>query len=290
MNKTEFLERTSVRSFIEWISSRLDVPKGFEHRYIMKRPKGQVWECDSIYSAFENYNWSFTCLHAGIGKSVKGKTFDESKKLLSELSVGLNKSIEGSNAELCQRYCFSILDWGGVLPKNREKILSIGNDIVEYFKSARIKLNPSTFNTNDNYEDIIMNAGFTKIYSLFIEDFIIYDGRVGAALGLLVRKYCEDLGLSAIPPELCFAYGNARESRPNERVQNRRNPSNEKYKFPVLGNIHVKHTNNNLRANWLLKEILTQCNSRFTMLEKNTQLRALESALFMIGYDVLSEA
>ena len=37
-----------------------------------------------------------------------------------------------------------------------------------------------------------MNSGFTKIYSLYIDDFIIYDSRVGAALGFLVRCYCEE--------------------------------------------------------------------------------------------------
>ena len=39
-----------------------------------------------------------------------------------------------------------------------------------------------------------MNAGFVKIYSLLCDDCVIYDGRVGAALGLLTRQFCEATG------------------------------------------------------------------------------------------------
>ena len=36
-----------------------------------------------------------------------------------------------------------------------------------------------------------MNAGFEKIYSVLLDGCVIYDGRVGAALGLLARQFCE---------------------------------------------------------------------------------------------------
>ena len=55
--------------------------------------------------------------------------------------------------------------------------------------------------------DIIMNSGFTKIYSLIVQDFIIYDSRVGAALGLLIKCFCEDKQKEKIPEELRFAWG-----------------------------------------------------------------------------------
>ena len=117
-----------------------------------------------------------------------------------------------------------------------------------------------------------------------IDDFIIYDGRVGAASGLLVRKYCEEKGLKTIPIELLFAYGNSKENTVG--VQNRRNPSQGIYKFPLLI-ANKKHTENNIRANWILKEILSKSISKFNTIEPQTKLGAFESALFMIGYDVL---
>lgn len=57
------------------------------------------------------------------------------------------------------------------------------------------------------------------------------------------------------------------------------------YKFPLLNN-SKSHINNNIRANWLLKEILRTTNSKFNDLDENVALRALEAALFMIGYNV----
>lgn len=284
MRKEQFLSRTAVQSFIEWISLRLDDKGSFNHHYILKRPRGVLWECDSIYSAYENYQWSFNCKSPLSGYSLTGETFEECKLLLTDLSNGLKESIAQNDTELCQKYCISILDWGGVIHGNKNKVLGLDDDITTYFRNCKERLNADVFNLNGHYSDIIMTAGFTKIYSLLIDDFIIYDGRVGAALGLLVRKYCEEKGLRAIPPELLFAYGNSKGD--DYGVQNRRNPSQGMYKFPLL-TPNKKHTENNIRANWILKEILNKSVSKFNTIDLQTQLRAFESALFMIGYDVL---
>ena len=284
MRKEQFLNRAAVQSFIDWLSLRLDDNGSFKHHYILKRPRGVLWECDSIYSAYENYQWTFTCKSPLSGYSLKGETFEECKHLLTDLSNGLKESIAQNDTELCQKYCISILDWGGVIPGNQSKVLGLDDNITTYFRNCKERLNADVFNLNGNYSDIIMTAGFTKIYSLLIDDFIIYDGRVGAALGLLVRKYCEEKGLRTIPPELLFAYGNSKDNTVG--VQNRRNPSQGIYKFPLLI-ANKKHTENNIRANWILKEILSKSVSKFSTIEPQTRLRAFESALFMIGYDIL---
>jgi len=160
------------------------------------------------------------------------------------------------------------------------------NELEVSLGDVRRRLDPSEFVTNCHYADIIMNSGFTKIYSLLIDDFIIYDGRVGAALGLLVRKYCEENALPTVPPKLLFAYGNARTT--SYQPDNRRNPGTTLHRFPALTNSSPKHIENNLRRNWLLKEVLESCNSKFNVLHPSFQLRALESALFMIGYNVIT--
>lgn len=284
MRKEQFLNRAAVQSFIDWISLRLDDKGSFNHHYILKRPRGVLWDCDSIYSAYENYQWSFNCKCPLSGFGLTGETFEECKLLLTDLSIGLRESIAQDDTELCQKYCISILEWGGVIPGNKNKVLGLDDNITTYLKNCKERLNADVFNLNGNYSDIIMTAGFTKIYSLLIDDFIIYDGRVGAALGLLVRKYCEEKGLRTIPPELLFAFGNSKENTVG--VQNRRNPSQGIYKFPLLI-ANKKHTENNIRANWILKEILSKSISKFNTIEPQTKLRAFESALFMIGYDVL---
>jgi len=285
MDKLEFLESPSVKDFVIWLGLRLDKPKSFMHTYTMKR--GNIaWSCDSIYSAYERYHWPFKCADPVTGKQLIGQTFEESQRTLLRLSEGLRQSVMDNDSERVRQHCLSILDWGGVLPKNRVKIENLGNDLPKYLDNVRRRLDPAGFDTNSDYTDIIMNSGFTKIYSLLIDDFIIYDGRVGAALGLLVRKYCEDNNLLSIPPKLLFAYGNARTT--SYQPVNRRNPGTKRHRFPVLTNSSPKHIENNLRGNWLLKEVLETCNSKFNLLHPSIQLRALESALFMIGYEVVA--
>lgn len=278
MNRKSFVADTSVKEFVKWFGLKLDKPQAFIHSCTSKRTKTE-WHCDSIYSAYEKYHWPFYCKDPVSGKTLRGETYQESERTLTQLSSGLRKSVRENDAVNTQVYCLATLEWGGVLPKNQKKILEKGDDIPKYLEAVRHRLTPSEFDTRGNYDDITMNSGFTKIYSLLIDDFIIYDGRVGAALGLLVRRYCEEYNLPNIPPLLSFAYGNARGS-------DRRNPSTKKYVFPVLTNSWAKHTQNNLKANWLLREVLETCNSRFNLLPPSKQLRALESALFMIGYDV----
>ena len=68
-----------------------------------------------------------------------------------------------------------------------------------------------------------MNAGFVKIYSLLCDDCVIYDGRVGAALGLLARQFCEATGRTEVPSALAFAFGTPKEA-PNTTNAKVRNP------------------------------------------------------------------
>lgn len=278
MNKESFVNDASIKPFILWIGDKLDRSESFVHSYQSLRSRRE-WHCDSIYSAYEGYSWPF-CYKDPINRqTLRGETFEESERALAELSTGLRKSVNDQNALSCQKYCIAILEWGGVLANNNNRILNFGDKLPEYLRDVQRKINPAIFHSTGDFQEITMNAGFTKIYSLLINDFIIYDGRVGAALGLLVRRYCEQFDLPFIPPLLRFAYGKARNS-------NRRDPSSHRFIFPVLANSWPKHTDNNIRANWLLKEVIETRKSKFNLLPPSKRLRALESALFMIGYDV----
>jgi hypothetical protein len=92
--------------------------------------------------------------------------------------------------------------------------------------------------------------------------------------------------LNEVPIELSFAWGKGKESIYRSSSENKRNPGNGKYSFPELMNNPKRHTENNIRANWLLGEILYNTESRFKEIDKTVQMRALEAALFMIGYEV----
>ncbi|MBO0937387.1 hypothetical protein J2I47_12595 [Fibrella sp. HMF5335] len=291
MNKLNFLKDQHVQNFIEWIKHKLDQKKSFLHSYkLQKNVRGQEWFCDSIYSAFENYKWNYVYTHPTNQNRLTGCSFIDSEKALNELSKTLREAIETQDDKLCVSCCMSILEWGGILSKNKdniEKIKTSKRGIANYLKNVQHRLSLSVIDLEKDCEGIIMNAGFSKIYSLIISDFVIYDGRVGAALGLLVRKYCEDNSLLIVPEQLRFSYGNSRTVLSG--IQNRRNPSTEKYKFFSLNNSSLKHIQNNIKANWLAKEIVDRHDSRFKSLHMDRQLRAFEAALFMIGYDVSQE-
>ncbi|HEY5561056.1 MAG TPA: hypothetical protein VIK72_04725 [Clostridiaceae bacterium] len=92
-----------------------------------------------------------------------------------------------------------------------------------------------------------------------------------------------------VPEELLFAWGRGRENKYISSQLNKRNPSSGSLMFPELLNKPKRHTESNIRANWLINAILKTTDSKFNKLEKGMQMRALEGALFMIGYKVKGE-
>lgn len=238
MTKNEYLKDSDVTSFINWIETKLHSPGSFVHAYQSLKPKGD-WQCDSIYSAYDKYTWSFNCTNHTTKRPEKGNSFTDSLELLKQYSIGLRESVANSLDDACQKHCFSILAWGGVLPKNKPRVEKLSSDgsLSSYLQKVKVRLNPETFDTMDGYDGIEMNAGFTKIYSLLIDDFVIYDGRVGAALGLLVRLFAEERQLTTIPKPLLFAYGDSRPVKADKiaKGQNRRNPSTALFKFHTTG-------------------------------------------------------
>jgi hypothetical protein len=130
-----------------------------------------------------------------------------------------------------------------------------------------------------------MNAGLTKYYALACDNVIIYDGRVGAALCLLVRYFLEGKGDSApqdVPGELAFRWGaqNARRGRARPR-----DPSSTRYKFSPLAYASDREwARCNVLADWVLTEARARASASWCRAEDG--LRRIEAALFMIGYDV----
>lgn len=266
MDRECFVSDSAVNDFIQWFSTKLDA--GFMHSYTDRRTK-KVWECISVYDAYKKYQWG-------------GKNFCKNAEELDKLSSDLKAGIADENADVCRDACLGILKWGSVLRGNEEKIKRIEEkkSLVQYLKDAEKKLTTGNIESRDYYEEVYMNSGFTKIYSLYIDNFIIYDSRVGAALGFLAGRYCEEKRLDKVPGLLRFAYGNSKGGT-------NRNPSTGNYTFPLLRNMgyYDNHIENNLKANWLLGEVLRRP-SKFNDLPEKRRLRALEAALFMIGYEV----
>jgi len=282
MNLSIYSKDQDVNSFIQWIEQKLSNENAFHHAYIDEK-SGREFIFPSIYSAFEQYEW-------------KGRNFDENQKLLNKYSEEIKNGINEDDENKVKKACEDILKWGGVLGNsergNKRKLNEINNridpnnqnsklNIIDYLKNVREHLNIESCEDESIYYSIYYstihcNSGFSKIYSTIVDNFIIYDSRVSCALCYLIRLYKEENLIEKIPESLKFAYSVG-------RSENRNPDPNVLYFKKLYPYNYLKY---NIIASWLLKLILEKTNSKFNDLPKNLQLRALESALFMIGYKI----
>jgi len=264
MDLSTYSKDQDVINFIQWIEPKLSNENSFIREYEFKKPK-RNFKCNSIYSAYENYFWY--------------GTFDENKEKLNEFSNRMNTGLQSKDDKSVQQTCLDILEWGHVDKKeNIDRIKSYNEEIVKILSDIKdIDL------TSCDLQDIFgihCNSSFSKIYSTIIKNFIIYDSRVSCALCYLISLFAEENSREEIPKYLKFAYsvGDGKDKNKD------RNPKKGKFKFNNLS--QDNYLINNIIASWLMKLILEKTNSKFNDLPENKQLRALESALFMIGYKI----
>ncbi len=256
MIREQFLNEPDVSGFVQWFCTKLSK---FPHAYFLRREKIN-WQCASFYEACERYQWN-------------GCDWGKTRLLLNDISICLRNAIKNMDDEVCLMACSRILQWGGVSRGNQEKLEEIDRTegLLPYLLKAKEALQANPEKCLE--EGVVMNSGFTKIYSLYVDDFVIYDSRVGAALCYLIRLYCEECGYDYVPGALRFAYGNGRGKSGN------RNPCKGKYKFRLLdqGKVHIDC---NIKASWLLKRLTELPACEFE------DVRSIEAALFMIGYEI----
>jgi hypothetical protein len=106
---------------------------------------------------------------------------------------------------------------------------------------------------------------------------------------MLIARACHSIGMTNVPPQLNFIW------MPPTTNELLRDPSFSTYRFDKVSGYaptaYRRHIESNLRTNWLLAKLVT--GSRFAALVnanhywmRVTPMRALEAALFMIGYDL----
>ena len=214
--------------------------------------------------------------------SWKGKGFKENKIELDFFHQRFRQSISDNNMDLAADTFKKAYKWGGV----RYRTNISGSWLREAYKDGSLvrKISDTTeiLSTGTNLKkfdghNFIMNSGYTKIASLAaprVSPLIIFDGRVGAALGDLVSIAMMANKEDKISSELLFPWGAAR------RNGNSRNPSSEYLKFPRLfggKGSHFKHATAMHHAS----KIVVEAAKRLTV-----DPREIEAALFMWGYDV----
>jgi hypothetical protein len=279
------MEESPLMQFVEWMSAHLDDDVA-THSYFNRKQR-QRWQCESLYDAYSGYYWR----HPDIERLrvPSGADFASSTRALNALRGELIEALNSRSDEATRIACVDVVLWGGVGHGNvkwffdNEAGLS---DVIETTRTALDSRDSMHAVLNDS-GTLRFNAGMTKVYSLICEDFIIYDSRVAAALGWLVVKFCRSRAWTSVPPALCFPWAPANDGK--TRHKKRRNASEATLVFPSLvsGPLHAKW---NIQASQVLAAVLRHENARESRLMSidslSEQLRALEAALFMIGYNL----
>ena len=269
MNRCEYLRDCSVKAFIDWLRPHVRGDCCFRHEFTMLRPHGD-WSCGSIWEAYQNYRWPIPGRNTG--------SFDANQRELDRLAGKIRRARDDDDWSGFIEAACGVLRWGGVMNSNAHTLRDRGEEALSVFRTASSLLDPSSADTSRLDGVHYMNAGWTKVYALMLDGFPIYDGRVGAAMGYLVQRYCVSACICPVPPQLCFRWGAA-------RGRHHRNPSTRSLRFPRLTAANPRAwAECNLWAAWILGEVCRE--GRFGSLVPHRQLRALEAALFMIGYQL----
>tara|TARA_Y100000296_G_C5163874_1_gene253434 strand:- start:366 stop:1490 length:1125 start_codon:yes stop_codon:yes gene_type:complete len=269
-NKAEFIDIVSVSKFIDVLSELIE-GKNFSHHY-------KNWSCDSLPDAKRKYSW-----HGD---------YQSNKVHLDKLSLGLKAAIKSRDEGQALYWCIKILDWGQVYKECISYVLSL----YEQNKLCRTIEDGIEIMDGDSYdllrfdqEDLRMDSGLTKIYSIGSERSIIYDSRVTAALfliatDLLFEDTVRDLELMHILAAGKSSSKNYPNKRGKDSAMHLLEPFCFKSNFP-------KQAHLNLTSNWILQEAVAKASLKSDLKliwqsESDGLLRAIESSLFMIGADI----
>jgi hypothetical protein len=233
------------------------------------------------------------------------KTVDHVKPLAHRLQIALKAPTASCHS--IHHTCLEILEWGGVAGTSsgwlRERCDAhdlagaINRGVTELtgHSSPMTLGGKSVFGPTPPDDNIPMNSALTKVFALAKpNEIVVYDGRVGAALGLLAKRFLQDrtgmahqIAISRtvrnlVPHYLQWGWGDGATSSANK---GRRNPSAGTIKFP---GIRVRKPVDRVHADyvWRASKLLRKVKGFLANMGTTTELVAIERALFMIGYDV----
>ncbi len=286
--KQRYLAQPEVVNFTTYLS---DVIKGktclSHHINIRDRrlPTGMTRGClqiDSLQQAFENYWWDRERFDVNAGK------LEKVKKIVRD-AINMENDIDGTR--YAHNALHAVLEWGAggtgqkLYTSNMDWARNAGDSIIRRLAIGRQVMSDDNPNVAlfDNGDGPRMNAGLTKYYSIACDGVLIYDGRVGAALGYLVRKFCISHELERVPEPLAFRWGAQNSSSPHAALN--RDPSLGNFNFPRLPPLgKSKWATGNIHANWIIQAAREQANVDWC--GDPDGLRRIEAALFVIGYEM----
>jgi hypothetical protein len=197
----------------------------------------EFWSCTSLQDAFEKYSW--------VG--------DTDTITPENLKIKLQEALSNNDDVAAKIACFDIFKWGQVSRsekrddvsgkyiekcRNWVETMSSNAELCKQISRAVYLLQPECDEGLSEFSStgLLMNSSMTKVYAFADQEqkIAIYDSRVGAALGLIVKDFLENTNnrYDQIPSQLRFMWGDA--SSVSGRKAKTRDPSNAFYKFPKL--------------------------------------------------------
>ena len=181
INREAFFADPDVAEMAGWVAARFDDSSGWKHAWVDRR-SGSPWRCNGLRDAFLQYRWN-------------GEAWAVNKTKLDAFRRELRAAVQTEDVRRVVTVCENIQKWGGVpahnvayLHQRRPVLVRELQHVCDLLSRNRTPSKHELRREPDNpATECRMNAGFVKIYSLFCDDCVIYDGRVGAALGLLTR-------------------------------------------------------------------------------------------------------
>jgi hypothetical protein len=181
------------------------------------------------------------------------------------------------------RIAESIREWGGI--RKHQDLRNLGDRAYDTLRKNARKLDPERANTCALRGFKHMGSGYSKVYAMMAPSLPIYDSRVACALASMILIYSKSQSLPCIPDTLRLGIPQA------QGKQGRRNPSASPYKFPNTGDASKYgslYAISNLKAAWLIGELAYRV-APFANLPNHRPALALQSALFMVGYEPFDE-
>ena len=281
MNKSKYILKSEVQQFIEFFSDK--ICGDFEHRYLI-RQTGEEWSCKNIKDAALKYRWPWRGSHNLLCGSVTS---------LGGFQSALQLALKKKNQIDLRDQSIAVFKWGGVTNGNKNRVTANEADLPTKYTETISEL---WLGGDDSILGKVwnMNSGFSKVYSLLSGGMIMYDSRVGAALGYLVKRCAAENNWETIPQELLFPYAPPRNSATAANPLNRDPGSFQGLSFPSFSGRSGLQSVFMLRASWIVDAAIkkVQCIPESDLKCGKIKIpmhRFIEAGLFMIGYDLPAE-
>lgn len=289
MTHDDFVGDPHVNAFVNWLQPRfstLRVELNIPHhpRFVPGGVHGVFVGVEAVTNA---YLWRSTEMTTG--------DWDETLRHTALLSQNLRMAVANRDNNATLNSAWKVIEWGGGNKTTGAYpfLENLGPNLVPYLLQVQAAFALTTADAGLLVPPVQkMNSMLTKVHAFLATDGLpIYDSRVAVAIGTLVEAWRQDpqsaLAATPIPRALHFPTVPAR--NPERATVTRKFPTATK---PA----HLREYNTTncaawssakVRLAWLLQQLLFSNPMTFNAAgAMPDRMRALEAALFMIGYDV----